>query len=106
MKRSQPPAHHVEFVRGTRAAALDADRGVLVLSGSEEAGERSQQEVVRFGRCLLATGSKPKPPPAGFVDPAVRTDPALLGWKNQAVRDELRDAVAAGKVSVSVRKCR
>lgn len=58
-----------------------------------------QSEAVRFGRCVLAIGSKPKAPPVGFIDPVAQMDRALLGWKDEAVRAELRECVASGKVN-------
>lgn len=92
------PSHRVEFAPGMRATGLDAERGFLELSGGGGEGGPGRREIVKFERCLLSIGSQPKPPPTGFVDPAALKDVALLGWKDEGVRHELREAVAAGKV--------
>ncbi|CAM9248189.1 unnamed protein product [Scytosiphon promiscuus] len=125
----------VDFARGARATALNADLGQVTLSspaadGSSAAerantgaaGElahgtpaepapasgrnapRRKQEVVAFGRCLLALGSRPRPPPPGFIDPSAREGVALLGARDGAGglgREEMKREVEAGK-SVTV----
>lgn len=109
-EQAKPAAFsNVEFAKGAKAMSIDADRGVLIVSRVGRAGtgnvsrrvgkeEKLQGEAVGFGRCLLAFGSKPRPPPLGFVDPAVRADAALLGWRESATRENLREAVADGKM--------
>ncbi|CAM9836992.1 unnamed protein product, partial [Hapterophycus canaliculatus] len=124
----------VEFSRGARATALNADLGLVTLSSpsSQPSGaaaaaaarantgateQRNQgppataasttdgnspprkQEVVAFGRCVLALGSRPRPPPPGFIDPAARGSVALLGAMDGGggvSREELKREVAAG----------
>ncbi|CAM9351720.1 unnamed protein product, partial [Ectocarpus sp. 8 AP-2014] len=56
-----------------------------------------KQEVVAFGRCLVALGSRPRPPPPGFIDPAARGHVMLLGSREGAGREELKREVAAGR---------
>ncbi|CAN0181141.1 unnamed protein product, partial [Ectocarpus fasciculatus] len=58
---------------------------------------RKQKEVVAFGRCLVALGSRPRPPPPGFIDPAARGRVTLLGSREGPGRDELKREVAAGR---------
>lgn len=56
-----------------------------------------REGVVGFGRCLLALGSRPRPPPPGFVGPAARGRVALLGARDGgADREALQGEVAAG----------
>lgn len=103
---------------GARAAALDADRGTVTISRKQASGEegggqpaagggggKTVLEEVDFGRCLLALGSRPRPPPPGFVDPGVWGGVAMLGERGGsgggADREELSREVAAGK-SVTV----
>ncbi|CAN0501795.1 unnamed protein product, partial [Ectocarpus sp. 12 AP-2014] len=56
-----------------------------------------KQEAVAFGRCLVALGSRPRPPPPGFIDPAARGHVTLLGSREGAGREELKREVAAGR---------
>lgn len=57
-----------------------------------------RNEVVAFGRCLLALGSRPKPPPPGFIDPGARGRVTLLGARGGGMsREELRREMAAGR---------
>ncbi len=59
-----------------------------------------KEEVIGFGRCLLALGSRPRPPPPGFIDPEARGSVALLGAREGdggASRDELRREIVAGR---------
>ncbi|CAM9684449.1 unnamed protein product, partial [Ectocarpus sp. 4 AP-2014] len=56
-----------------------------------------KQEVVAFGSCLVALGSRPRPPPPGFIDPAARGHVTLLGSREGAGREELKREVAAGR---------
>lgn len=110
----------VEFARGARATALNADLGLVTLTLSSSttddagatnigiAGDKDQgaparnsphrkQEVVAFGRCLLALGSRPRPPPPGFIDPSARGNVALLGARDSRIgREELKREVEAG----------
>lgn len=131
----------VEFARGARATALNADLGLVTLSlpalraapaaapaareGADARGESfdketpaaaettvdgrvakplaeavvgsRKEEVIGFGRCLLALGSRPRPPPPGFIEPAARGRVALLGARDGgANREALRKEVAAG----------
>lgn len=58
------------------------------------------EEVVGFGRCLLALGSRPRPPPPGFIDPEARSSVSLLGARDGdggASREELRRDIVAGR---------
>lgn len=91
----------VEFARGTKVMTLDADRGLVTLASSQQTeGGVSPQEVA-FGRCLLALGSRSRPPPHGFIDPSAWADVALLGSREGIDREGLRREVAAG-LSVTV----
>ncbi|CAM9701740.1 unnamed protein product, partial [Laminaria digitata] len=101
----------VEFAMGARATALDADRGTITIStkhapggeGTEGGLGKTILEEVKFGRCLLALGSRPRPPPPGFVDPAVWGGVSMLGARagGGADREELSREVTSGK-SVTV----
>lgn len=91
----------VEFARGKKATTLDADRGLVTLASSQQTeGGVSPQEVA-FGRCLLALGSRSRPPPPGFIDQSAWADVALLGSREGIDREGLRREVAAGR-SVTV----
>ena len=66
--------------------------------GGKEGGKAVLQEV-EFGKCLLALGSRPRPPPPGFVDPAVWGSVSLLGSRGGGGldREELSREVAGGR---------
>lgn len=93
---------NVEFAIGVRATALDADLGKVTLvdprlrHGTGNGG-RMVREDVTFGRCLLALGSRSRPPPPGFVDPAAWEDVALLGSRGGVDREGLRQDIASGR---------
>eukprot|EP00903_Cladosiphon_okamuranus_P009619 g9155.t1 len=153
-KKAAATGSGVEFARGARATALNADLGLVTLSlppqipggpavggGAAAPATRAQptawaegrhegivsaapavtptidgsvreaaavaeespapptrkEEVIGFGRCLLALGSRPRPPPPGFIEPAARARVALLGARDGgADREQLRKEVAAG----------
>lgn len=102
--RIESNAGGVEFAPGERAIALDADRGLVTLLGARlregepnGAGKAAAREEVGFGRCLLALGSRPRPPPPGFIDPAAWEDVWLLGSRGGLDREGLRKEVAAGR---------
>lgn len=87
----------VEFARGKKATTLDADRGLVTLASSQQTeGGVSPQEVA-FGRCLLALGSRSRPPPPGFIDQSAWADVALLGSREGIDREGLGREVADGR---------
>lgn len=115
-------ARGVDFAAGVKATALDADRGLVTLSpssnrrptaameeealsdrgngravASKEGSGAAVREEVKFGRCLLALGSKPRLPPPGFVDPSAWQDVSLLGSREWVNREELKRDISAGK---------
>lgn len=90
---------------GAAAAAATATATGVTGGGVREAAAAAvspvpparKEEVVGFGRCLLALGSRPRPPPPGFIEPAARGRVALLGARDGgADREQLRREVAAG----------
>lgn len=101
--RAQPAAWveggHERVVSASPAVAPTIDGSVREAAASAEspAPPTRKEEVVGFGRCLLALGSRPRPPPPGFIEPAARVRVALLGARDGgADREQLRKEVAAG----------
>jgi 3-phenylpropionate/trans-cinnamate dioxygenase ferredoxin reductase component len=80
--------HDIEVRLGTRAQALDTGRRVVTLADGE---------TLSYGRCVLATGARPKPLPVpGAQDSGVR----YLRSRHQA--KELREAAAAARSAVVI----
>ena len=110
----------VEYMMGSRATTLDSDRHTITVTrsreleeggegreevggGKEEGGEDVAMTQIEFERCVLATGSRPRPPPPGYVDPRVWGGVSVLrsGGEGRQDREELSREVAAGR-SVTV----
>ena len=88
----------VSAAPGPAAPTTDGSVREAAAATESPASPGRTEEVVGFGRCLVALGSRPRPPPPGFIEPAARGRVALLGAREDggADREQLRKEVAAG----------